>query len=258
MAQHLLHKLIQSLTSSQKRYYKVRAGSDKKQRNYLQLFDALDQMHRYDEELLRRKLKGSKILKSLSSEKNYLYEHLLMVMRGYSAKKSASIRLNGMLQDIEFLHRQSQMEACRRRIRKARREAEQFELYTISLQLIDYELSMIPTYQGDRLAEFDRIEQDYRETIRKYQQLVVLQQASRGLHTTQKGPHFESMLERFLPRIKNKGLDQNMTFYMATRLLNIQSRQAFHKRDHKEAARISGETVAAYQSRPDFMQEKAL
>ncbi len=74
-----LFTLISSLTKSEKRYFKRFAmiHSMKDGNSYLQLFDAVEKQKTYNEELLKKKLGKTRLVKYLSVEKAYLYNLIL-------------------------------------------------------------------------------------------------------------------------------------------------------------------------------------
>lgn len=81
---HHLFDLIQSLTSSEKSYFKKNSTIDgSKEKSYIKLFDIINDMKVYDENVLTSKLKKSGIEKSISNLKDYLYELILENLVAY-------------------------------------------------------------------------------------------------------------------------------------------------------------------------------
>lgn len=60
-----LPRLIQSLTKSEKRYFKMFTSLQSGEKSYLKLFDAIEKMEEYDEEKIK-KCSKEKILLSVS------------------------------------------------------------------------------------------------------------------------------------------------------------------------------------------------
>lgn len=69
--------LIQSLTADEKRCFTVLVGSDKKEQNYLQLFEALERDGHLSPRLFKLKYADAKWLNSYASAKNHLYKTIL-------------------------------------------------------------------------------------------------------------------------------------------------------------------------------------
>lgn len=135
-----LFSLIRSLTKAQKRYIKVNnTHVIGKKNNYMMLFDALDKMDSYDEEKLLNKFKDTNFIKHLPSEKNYLFELILKNMRSYNTDRTISFTLQSLLQDIYFLSEKGLHDACNKKVKKAKKLAYKYEMFTYLLELIDWE-----------------------------------------------------------------------------------------------------------------------
>ena len=101
-----LFNLIKSLNRSEKRYFKL-FTKDKTingKNNHHILFNLIDKMEGYDEELLKKKLrKEPKILNFLASIKYQLYNSILRSMHIFHAQSSVEAELGEALHQIEFL-----------------------------------------------------------------------------------------------------------------------------------------------------------
>ena len=100
-----LFLLIKSLSKTEKRYFKLFAGQQGDAQNYLKIFEFIDKMEAYDEQLLREKFAGEPFLKHLHVTKNYLYKLILKGMRNYHSHKTVHSKIQNNLLDIEILHR---------------------------------------------------------------------------------------------------------------------------------------------------------
>ena len=91
-----LFQLIQSMSSSEKRYFKRNALIAKDaDANYLKLFDALNKMQEYDEAALKKK----PFVKHFASERKYLYEAILRSLRNYCKEESIRTQIFDLLID---------------------------------------------------------------------------------------------------------------------------------------------------------------
>lgn len=94
-----LYKLIRSLSKSEKRYFTIDAQkSGDRNRNYLSLFQVLNEMELYDEKWLKSQFPN------LSSDKAYLYDAILRSMRDYRSPKSMVARIKEFILDAKFLY----------------------------------------------------------------------------------------------------------------------------------------------------------
>ena len=145
-----LFQLIQSLTPSEKRYFKVNAskGGDAKS-NYMQLFEAMDaQKDGYDEQKLKQKHSKKPFVKYLSAEKKQLREHIMKWMRAFRANRTIDNRINELLQDEIFYRDKGLNELREKTLVKAKElatDAERFHL-----------LKEILTRQTDFVIEFEK------------------------------------------------------------------------------------------------------
>ncbi|MFZ1611935.1 MAG: hypothetical protein WAT52_12755, partial [Chitinophagales bacterium] len=99
-----LHKLIKSLTPPEKRYFKLFAAKqgDAEEKYYLQLFDAVDKLKEYDEELLKKKLKGSIHSKNVAYQKHYLFEMVMQSLKNFEKSKSPLLQVLDLLREEEI------------------------------------------------------------------------------------------------------------------------------------------------------------
>jgi hypothetical protein len=160
-----LFQLIASLTRAEKRYFKVYAGRHVigKQNRYVQLFDLIDRQSEYDHAKLRKAYAGG----NLSSDKNYLKKLILKSMRAYRDGGHVRTRLQEMIEEAHFLKEKGLYEQCRRRLRKARDFAEEFQCYYQLMEILDLERRMIKqTVDSNLLGTQQEIARRQEEVVR--------------------------------------------------------------------------------------------
>src|SRR3954465_15828539 len=91
----ILFQLVHSLEKSEKRNFKlyIKRNSSKEDLKIVQLFDALDKLHEYDEKLLLKRLPGIE-KPQLSNLKIHLYKQILASLRLLKASESIDLQLN--------------------------------------------------------------------------------------------------------------------------------------------------------------------
>jgi hypothetical protein len=115
-----LFRLIQSMSKTEKRYFKMeskKAGA--KTSNHVKLFDAINNLEEYDEELLKKKLKKEKLIKHLSAEKRYLYQAVLRSIRNFRSDQSIFARIKALVLDADYLLARSLYDQAEKRLDKA-------------------------------------------------------------------------------------------------------------------------------------------
>jgi tetratricopeptide (TPR) repeat protein len=132
-----LYELIHSLSPSEKGYFKKFASGES---NYIKLFAAIDsQKNGYDEQLLKKKLKGEKFMKHLAVSKKYLYEQILDALAQFHAGDSVRHTLRRHLLHVEMLANKGVHAQCRPILNKALKLAEDSEAYGYIREIIYWE-----------------------------------------------------------------------------------------------------------------------
>ncbi len=173
-----LYELIQSLSGSEKRYFKifVRDKGDKNSK-YIQLFDAMDAQETFDDEALRALIYPDKKIQSrkYSELKAYLYELILKSLQSYDEKTSVDFRLQYLLNSIKVLFRRVRFEDAQELLAKAQKLAVKYEKFEILVKLLDWEkqIAYAETNIGYLDKNLPRIEQLEMETIADIQNLAV-------------------------------------------------------------------------------------
>lgn len=86
--QDQLFRLINTLTKSEKRYFKLYTQMQSGSENYIMLFDAIDKMKVYDESKIRKKFKGKTFLNQLAVMKNYLFNVIIKSLKNFESGKA--------------------------------------------------------------------------------------------------------------------------------------------------------------------------
>ncbi len=108
-----LFDLIQSLSLSEKRYFRLYCNLQSGEKNYLKLFDFIDGMEEYDEEKVKTEFKNETFIKSLHVTKNYLYNLILKSLRSFHAGSSSDLKLFNLMSDLLILERRGLYDQAR-------------------------------------------------------------------------------------------------------------------------------------------------
>ncbi len=100
-----LFQLVKSLEKSEKRNFKlyVKRNSGEEDLKVVQLFDAIDKLETYDEELLLSKNKGIK-KQQLSNSKAHLYRQILTSLRLIKSEENIDIQLHEQMDHARILY----------------------------------------------------------------------------------------------------------------------------------------------------------
>ncbi len=133
----LLFELIQSLSKSEKRYFKVFTSSHKENNNYVKLFDAIHAQKEYDETLILKQFENEDFVRQFSVAKNYLLSLILKSLSNFHSKAKKSIELNDYLTEIEILYWKGLYKLSSKRIKQGKKIAEKYQM-THYLLLLNY------------------------------------------------------------------------------------------------------------------------
>ncbi|MCI4667813.1 MAG: hypothetical protein MRZ79_06600 [Bacteroidia bacterium] len=137
-----LFELIQSLTMSEKRYFKIfgqrhMLGETK---NYLELFDACEKMSEYDELELLRLLKVENVEpKYLSADKNHLYNLVLRSLSSFHSGRTVSLKVKELIHQIDILYEKSLYNQCIQLLKRGKKLADKYDLYALYVELSNWE-----------------------------------------------------------------------------------------------------------------------
>lgn len=147
-----LFLLIKSLSKSEKRYFRIYAGTSGRDANYLLLFDAIEEQEQYDETKIRKKLKGKKFLSQLHVTKIYLTELLLKALRNYHSDSSVHSKILDLLKDIELLFEKELYGLCYSRIEKAEALALHYEKLSLLTEVYFWKRKLALASSANREA----------------------------------------------------------------------------------------------------------
>ncbi len=204
-----LFALIQSLTKSEKRYFKLRTNSKSAEKNYLKLFDFLDKQSVYNEEKILRKFKQEKFVKSLHVTKKYLYDLILSTLRDFHEKQDIEGALSGLLFNARLLEKKGLYEQSRRVLDSVCKKSRQYDVKLVLMEALQLKikLSIMLTLKKRQeevenlYVELDEVVEAFltEQKIRAAKDIVFLHLRKRG--RLQKGEN-ENYLDQWIDPIK--------------------------------------------------------
>ncbi|MEN0005686.1 MAG: hypothetical protein AAF798_16165, partial [Bacteroidota bacterium] len=135
-------RIIHSLSSSEKRYFKLFANAKSDRNNkYLILFNAIEAQSVFDDDALRQLIyEGQSIQSRKYSElKAYLLDLILKSLQAYDEKTSISYRMKHILQSIRVLYKRALFDDCFEFLQKGYKFAEKYERHSDVLALCEWE-----------------------------------------------------------------------------------------------------------------------
>ncbi|MEO8771293.1 MAG: hypothetical protein ABI402_14455 [Ferruginibacter sp.] len=136
----ILFQLIHSLEKSEKRNFKlyIQRNSGNKDLKIIELFDALEKMNEYDEQLLLKRLSSIK-KPQLSNTKAHLYKQLLASLRLIKTQESIDLQLHEQLDYARILYNKGLYLQSLKILEKAKELAINYNQDSFLIQVISLE-----------------------------------------------------------------------------------------------------------------------
>ena len=158
MASNDLHKLIKSLTPSEKRYIKLTAGFEKGNPAYLKLLDAVDRQPTYDEAKLVKKFSKLKEFKQFAAAKLHLTRQVMRCLRSFHDDLTVDIKLSAMLTDIRFLYARGLYSQAQKITIRGRDKCAEFGKLKWIQAFVNWELKLIDKFKPLHLSFEEKAE----------------------------------------------------------------------------------------------------
>jgi hypothetical protein len=149
-----LFDLIKSMSVSEKGYFKKFSSGFAKgnHKNYIRLFDALSSLKEYDEKQFRKKFQREKFIQHLSSEKSYLYNLILRILKLYHEATSVDFEIQDCLARVEILFDRGLYAQAKKILQEAKKLTVDHEKFYLHLEVIDWE-HLMPSHDIMGLSE---------------------------------------------------------------------------------------------------------
>lgn len=135
-----LHQLIQSMTAAEKRYFKIHFSSSKSL--VTKLFDFINTMSEYDEEVVKENFKDSKLSKNLKVYKIMLVDLLLKSLSSFRYKKNLNSNIRQSVDEVEILIEKKLYADAYKRLIKVKELCKKFEEWNFLVIVLDLEFQL--------------------------------------------------------------------------------------------------------------------
>lgn len=168
-----LFELIKTLTKSEKRFFKLQSALQSGDKNYVQLFDLMDKMDEYNEDIVKETFKGEKFIKHLPSEKNHLYKLILKSLRSYYGETSVSSILKQEIKNIEILYNKSLFNECNKFLERAKKMALKYEKYYYLFELINWEKTLLEeSFEDGQFKDLNKMIAEEKDVLERLTNLA--------------------------------------------------------------------------------------
>lgn len=144
-----LFDLIKSLTKSEKRYFKLFASRHTigEENSYIRLFDFIDRMDSYQEDLIFMHFRGQAFLNKFSITKSRLYDNVLKSLDAFHAASSIDAQIYRSIHNAEILFNKGLYSQSEKLLRSAEKQAEKHECLNLLLTIKQKQKQLIETEQ---------------------------------------------------------------------------------------------------------------
>lgn len=154
-----LFQLVSSLSKAEKRHFKLFVGRTNQDNKFTRLFDVLDKMDEYDEEVVLKKAPEIK-RQQLPNLKANLYKHLLESLRIVSSRQDVDIELHEQLDYAKVLYNKGLYGQSLRILDKIKQQVKDIHRNTLLLEILEFqkriELQYITRSVDDRAEEISQ------------------------------------------------------------------------------------------------------
>jgi len=136
-ASNSLSELIKSLNKSEKRYFKVFSSRHTigEENGYITLFDYIDKMENYDEEILFKDFNGQSLLNKFSITKARLYTNILKSLDSFHSSASVDAQIFRQIHSAEILFNKGLYSQAEKILSSVEKQAQKHERFHLLLEI---------------------------------------------------------------------------------------------------------------------------
>lgn len=168
--------LIKSLSDSDKKFFRKYAALQAEDSNYLRLFNFIEALEVYDDELIKDHFKDENFIKQLSVAKNYLNEVILRTFRISAEKESPEIALQLLMMDIRFLLSKKCLVQLKKALKRAKKAAEEQENFLVLMNIYALQRHLLTEFKIEAREEitFDAIATEELTNLKKLENVNLI------------------------------------------------------------------------------------
>lgn len=162
-----LYELINSMSKSEKRYFKLFASRHTigEENNYIRLFDFIESQNEFNDDAIYSNFKGEAFLNKFSITKNRLYEQVMRSLGSYHSNSSSEAQIYRQLHGAEILYNKGLYEHAKRQLNSAEKLAEKNGHTVLLQEIANHQKVLIETqgYKNHTELDLKKINQKDRE-----------------------------------------------------------------------------------------------
>lgn len=168
-----IFSLIKSLTKSEKRYISLKLSREKKNKNYIILFNEIvnqTDSDSYNEKLIKVKFKNAKFIKQLTFTKNYLYNQILKLLLDFHSSGNLEVKMYNFIASAKILFRKSLFDEYFKHLELAKSIAEKIENFGALIEILKMQIRIIKLKDKHKLKGINLYAQE-KDVIKKIENI---------------------------------------------------------------------------------------
>ncbi|MGB3016704.1 MAG: hypothetical protein WBC65_02780 [Ignavibacteria bacterium] len=134
-----LFDLIKRMTAQEKRYFKLTASLQSGDKKYISLFNLIDKQEKYDETILKSKLKSHDFESNIAQTKNYLYKLVIKSLIQFKSDSAIDSRLSNIYARSKLLYDKALFSQYFKSVSLGKKLAEEHERFGFLIEFIEIE-----------------------------------------------------------------------------------------------------------------------
>ncbi|MBK9192405.1 MAG: hypothetical protein IPM77_13360 [Crocinitomicaceae bacterium] len=177
-ASNNLFELIKSLNKSEKRYFKVFSSRHTigEENGYIKLFDYIEKMEIYDEEILFSDFKGQPLLNKFSITKARLYNNILKSLDSFYSGTSIDAQIFRQIHSADILFNKGLYNQAEKILVSAEKQAEKYERFFMLMEIKNRQKQLLENnlYNQTNLVQLEKKNQDEKNLMSEIQNCTAL------------------------------------------------------------------------------------
>jgi hypothetical protein len=166
-----LFELINSMSKSEKRYFKLFASRHTigEENNYIRIFDFIDSQESFDDEEIHHHFKGEAFLNKFSITKNRLYDQIMKSLDSFHSGASIDAQIYKLLHGAQILYNKGLYDHTKRQLTSADKLAKKHNRNILIQEIAIQQKKLIETegYKNHNLEDLEKIRiEDYENNLR--------------------------------------------------------------------------------------------
>lgn len=260
-----LFELIQSLTKSEKRYFKLMSSRHTigEENNYIVLFDYLDKLESYDEEKLFIHFNGQAFLNRFSITKKRLYDHILASLDTFYTNSSLDAQLFKSLHSADILYNKSLYDQCRRVLKSAEKIAQKNQRFAILLEVSKRQKKLFETngysdFQSLDMGEIIKNDLNALENLKDFSRLWELKSElfiELSKHGVSRSENHKIVFDRIQKELNDVSTNKSLSIENEYLLNHTNSAYNFAIRDFEKCMEHLSKNIQLFEQNVHFLAE---